>query len=136
MEWILGIATLLGGIAAIWFFWDKIWDWSKPKPGLKQDLIEELQYNDRILRDIKYSTAPALRTEVWKSAAAQAMDIPAAARSQLGTIYRNMEGAKEIHRSIQAVPPGSDTTPELIRIEEMLLEAKRTISTILSTFKN
>lgn len=135
MEWTLGIATVLGGIAALWFFWDKIRGWLKRKPSLEQDLIEELQYNDRILRDIKYSTAPALRTEVWKSAATQAMAIPAAARSQLGIVYRNIEGAKEIHRSIQSVAPGSDTTPELIRIEEMLLEAKRTTSTILSTFK-
>lgn len=27
---ILAIATILGGIAAVWFFWDKIVDWFKP----------------------------------------------------------------------------------------------------------
>ena len=25
MYWVLAIATLLGGLAALWFFWDKLW---------------------------------------------------------------------------------------------------------------
>lgn len=32
MNAVLAIATILGGIAAIWFFWDKIVQWLRPDP--------------------------------------------------------------------------------------------------------
>lgn len=33
MEWILGACTVLGGGAALWFFWDKITGKTKTKHG-------------------------------------------------------------------------------------------------------
>ena len=32
MEWALVAATLVGGLAALWFFWDKIKTWWSPPP--------------------------------------------------------------------------------------------------------
>jgi len=35
MNALLAIATILGGIAAVWFFWDKLVMWRKPDPLLR-----------------------------------------------------------------------------------------------------
>jgi hypothetical protein len=32
MYWVLAVSTIIGGIAGVWFFWDKIEGWCRRKP--------------------------------------------------------------------------------------------------------
>lgn len=132
--WILAIATLLGGITAILSLCDKIALRFKKKPSPLINLLAELRYNYEHLQQIKYSTPPALRTEVWDKVWSEAEEIPDPLKSQLNTIYRNIKGAKEIHRSIQSAT--GETTPEQIEIERHLEEAKHGISHNLQKLLN
>ncbi len=51
---ILGIATLLGGLAAVWFFWDKLVDLFKRKPNQTEGSSKPTE--DIILRTIQNSS--------------------------------------------------------------------------------
>lgn len=97
MEWLLAVATIAGGIAAVWFFWDKLGALFRrftTRHGFITDLIAELKYNQQVLQDIKYTTA--LRTEAWRSAHTQLRDLPPSLQAQLGDLYRTIESAKDI----------------------------------------
>ena len=42
LDLLLAIATVLGGIAAVWFFWDRLVEWIRPDP-LKKPSRENIQ---------------------------------------------------------------------------------------------
>lgn len=104
-------------------------------PQSMLNLIDELEYNHEKLQDIKYSTAPALRNEAWKAASEKMLSISNNLRNQLNTVYMKIRSAKEIHQSIQSVPAGAITTPELIEIEKLLNGAKQAIPFIIEDIK-
>ncbi len=72
------------------------------------------------------ASTPALRDEAWSAAHAVGL-IPTPLRTRLNTIYANIRSAKDIHRSIEAVPVGANTIPEQIRIEQHLDRAEHAI---------
>ena len=96
-------------------------------------LIAELEYNYGVLENIKYSTAPALRDELWKSVSDKLSNIPDELRTQLDMAYRKVRAAKEIHQSIQSAT--GNTTPELIDIEKHLMDVKQVIPSIIDGLK-
>ena len=117
MALLLAIATVLGGLAALWYFWDKIRTWLRPTPSapapaapaapataadrpLIENLIAELQHNRALMDALSNATAPALRDEAWSAAHAVGL-IPTPLRIRLNTIYANIRSAKDIHRSIR-----------------------------------
>jgi len=139
MAVLLTVATVLGGLAALWYFWDKIHAWLRPTPSapapaapptpavpatttdrpLIENLIAELIHNRALMDRRSNASTPALRDEAWSAAHTVGL-IPTPLRTRLNTIYANIRSAKDIHRSIEAVPMGADTMPEQIRIEQHL----------------
>jgi len=118
MEIVLGVATLICGIAALWFFWDKIAPrlrrTSPPSPPAPTDrsthdraaienVMQELETNAQLLAARQYATALALRDDVWRLLEPGAA-IPAALRTRLQDIYANIRSAKAIHRSFRRRP--------------------------------
>src|SRR5436190_3558850 len=78
---ILGVATLIGCVAALWFFWDKIAPRLRrippPSPAastgvsahdraLIGNAMQELETNAQLLATPQYYTAPALRDDAWR----------------------------------------------------------------------
>jgi hypothetical protein len=48
MVWFLGTCTVLGGLAALWFFWDKITGWFRrppPAPPEPEPLVDDERVN-------------------------------------------------------------------------------------------
>src|SRR5215470_18081601 len=120
---------LLGGVAAVWIFWDKIAPRLRRTPlpspasstgmsahdrALIENVIQELETNGQLLATPQYVTAPALRDDAWRRLPPGAA-VPGALRVRLQDIYGDLRSAKDIHRLIQAAT--GDTMPELIVIE-------------------
>jgi len=141
MEIALGIATLIGGIAALWFFWDKVTAWFRPTSvapapsvtrdnALLQDLAEELGHNLRALDRRTFATTPALRDEAWV-AAQEVTGITGALRSSLNTLYSEIRSARGVHGTIVAAN-SPNTMPEQLQLEAHLDAAAAVIPAALA----
>jgi len=141
---ILGVATLIGCVAALWFFWDKIAPRLRrippPSPAastgvsahdraLIGNAMQELETNAQLLATPQYYTAPALRDDAWRQLQ-PGVAVPGALRAHLQGIYGDIRRAKDIHRLIQAAT--GDTMPELIAIKRHLERARAAIPQAVS----
>lgn len=65
MEILLAVATILGGIAAIWFFWDKIASWSGRARVTEQEISEFIRDGQRLRERSGEDPLPVAEHNVW-----------------------------------------------------------------------
>lgn len=109
--------------------------------ALLQNIIDELEGNQKALQSMVYATPPALRYEAWTAGRSQNIpEISVDLRSKINDCYNNIRGAKEIHQILQRVPlkpDGSplDSGPELIAMYDLLKKAKKNIPNIINELR-
>jgi hypothetical protein len=145
MEFFLATATVLGGIAAIWYFWDKLGPRIRSTPlttapigatapagispanrALIENVVQELQFNQGLMNEPKYATTPALRVDAWLQLQPGAI-VPTDLRAQLQGIYNEIGSAKDIHHTIENLPAKANPIREQIQIEKHLGHASAAI---------
>lgn len=129
-EWLLGAGIFLFTLFCA-IIYNKIWK-RKRRLELINDLIIELQYNISELQHIQSSTAHSLGDETWRLIYGINLNISGDLLKRVQDIYRKIRSAKDIQRSIQNIPVGSDLTPEKLEIEKILLEIKESIPKIIT----
>ena len=65
MDVLLAVATILGGIAAIWFFWDKIALWFSGTHVTEQDLSGFIRDGQRLRERSREDPIPVAEHNAW-----------------------------------------------------------------------
>ena len=91
------------------------------RESLIRAAIEELKFNQQHLALQEYSTAPILRTEQLDSLRSANFPLPRRLLANICSYDQNVKAAREVHKTTTV---GSDSTPELIKIEKLLQSAR------------
>jgi hypothetical protein len=91
------------------------------RESLIRAALEELKFNQQHLASLEYSTAPILRTEQLDSLLSANLPLPRRLLASIRNYNQNVKAAREVHRTTAG---GGDSTPELIRVEQLLRSAQ------------
>jgi hypothetical protein len=94
---------------------------ARERESLVRAAIDELKFNQPHLASIEYGTAPILRTEQLASVLDAKLTLPQRLSSGIRIYLQNVKAAQALH---QTTTGGGDSTPELIKVYQLLETAR------------